>query len=65
MARTDGDSKHTAKRLTCLPERGYLNGRRVIVVDGTGVSIPDTHENQTEWPQFRNQFADTFSVSIP
>jgi len=26
-------------------------GRRVVVVDGTGVSIPDTIENQRIWPQ--------------
>jgi hypothetical protein len=47
--------KHTAKRLTFMPEQGYLNGRRVIVVDGTGVSMPDTPENQKEWPQLRHQ----------
>ena len=28
-----------------------LTDRRVIVVDGTGVSMPDTEENQSEWPQ--------------
>ncbi len=26
-------------------------GRRVVVVDGTGVSMPDTEENQQAWPQ--------------
>jgi hypothetical protein len=26
-------------------------GRRVVVVDGTGVSMPDTIENQQVWPQ--------------
>ena len=26
-------------------------GRRVVVVDGTGVSMPDTEENQQVWPQ--------------
>jgi hypothetical protein len=35
------------------PDR--LNGRRVIVVDGTGVSMPDTEENQERWPQQRHQ----------
>ncbi len=32
-----------------------LNGRRVIVVDGTGVSMPDTEENQKKWPQQKHQ----------
>ncbi len=31
------------------------NGRRVIVVDGTGVSMSDTEENQQLWPQMANQ----------
>ncbi len=30
---------------------GLLNNRRVIVVDGTGLSMPDTPENQSLWPQ--------------
>lgn len=30
-------------------------GRRVVVVDGTGVSMPDTAENQAIWPQPRSQ----------
>lgn len=29
--------------------------RRVIVVDGTGVSMPDTADNQSDWPQPGNQ----------
>ncbi len=28
-----------------------LNNRRVIVVDGTGLSMPDTLQNQAVWPQ--------------
>ncbi|MDF7824420.1 IS4 family transposase [Pontiellaceae bacterium B12227] len=47
--------KHTAKRLNYMPERGYLNERRVVVVDGTGVSMPDTPESQAAWPQLRHQ----------
>ena len=27
---------------------GGLNGHRVIVVDGTGISMPDTKENQNQ-----------------
>jgi hypothetical protein len=47
--------KHTAKRLDAMPERGFLSGRRVIVADGTGVSMPDTPANQAEWPQQSQQ----------
>ena len=47
--------KHTAKRLDSMPERSFLKGRRVVVVDGTGVSTPDTPANQQEWPQQRQQ----------
>ncbi|MEJ1464564.1 MAG: IS4 family transposase, partial [Candidatus Sedimenticola sp. (ex Thyasira tokunagai)] len=36
-------------------ETGSLNRRRVIVVDGTGVSMPDTPDNQEVWPQQSNQ----------
>lgn len=43
--------KHTADRLEEIPETGLLNNRRVVVVDGTGVSMPDTTENQEVWPQ--------------
>lgn len=32
-----------------------LNSRRIIVVDGTGVSMPDTTSNQEVWPQSSNQ----------
>src|SRR5664279_1857793 len=42
---------HTADRLDQMPETGMLNNRRVIVVDGTGVSMPDTQQNQAVWPQ--------------
>ncbi len=31
------------------------HGHRVVVVDGTGVSMPDTKANQDEWPQQRHQ----------
>lgn len=42
---------HTAAHPEGKSELGRLNGRRVIVVDGTGVSMPDTPENQAVWPQ--------------
>ena len=57
-ARTKLDEKmlsrileHTVDRLEEMPETGSLNNRRVIVVDGTGVTMPDTPENQEVWPQ--------------
>jgi Transposase DDE domain len=46
---------HTAGRLDQMPETGMLNNRRVIVVDGTGVSMPDTPQNQAVWPQLSSQ----------
>jgi hypothetical protein len=50
-----GIFEHTAERLNKMPEAGFLNNRRVIVVDGTGVSMPDTPENQGAWPQWSSQ----------
>lgn len=47
--------RHTAQRIDNIPEKGFLKGRRVIVVDGTGVSMPDTAANQSEWPQQSTQ----------
>ena len=47
--------EHTADRLDKMPVAGLLNNRRVIVVDGTGVSMPDTPENQEVWPQSASQ----------
>jgi len=47
---------HSAKELqrgvSC--EQLWL-GRHVKVIDGTGVSMPDTPENQAVWPQSSNQ----------
>lgn len=43
--------RYSYQRLESLSgKRGYW-GRRVVVVDGTGVSMPDTEENQQVWPQ--------------
>lgn len=47
--------EHTADRLEEMPETGLMNNRRVIVVDGTGVSMPDTLANQEVWPQSSSQ----------
>ncbi len=38
-----------------MSDTGRLNNRRVVVVDGTGVSMPDTIKNQEVWPQQRHQ----------
>ena len=47
--------QHTSTRLQTVPDTDRWHGRRVIVVDGTGVSMPDSAENQHVWPQQRNQ----------
>jgi hypothetical protein len=47
--------KDTAKRLQSMTDTGRLKGRRVVVVDGTGLSMPDTADNQQAWPQQRTQ----------
>ena len=36
---------------TAAPTLPGCHGRRVLVVDGTSVTAPDTHDNQREWPQ--------------
>ncbi len=47
--------QHTAQWLQATRALDGLHGRRVVVVDGTGVSMPDTAANQHVWPQQRNQ----------
>ena len=47
--------QHTAKWLQATLTIDRVNGRRVVVVDGTGVSMPDSAANQHVWPQQRNQ----------
>lgn len=47
--------QHTAAQGNRPPQDGWLDNRRVIVVDGTGLSMPDTQENQKVWPQSSNQ----------
>ena len=42
----------TAKELqTCVHDPWKWNGRSVFIVDGSHVSMPDTPENQAEYPQ--------------
>ncbi len=47
--------QHTAEQLQQRGRRGWWKDRRVVVVDGTGVSMPDTPSNQATWPQPRTQ----------
>jgi len=47
--------KHLSKQLSHATCKTRLQGRRVIVVDGTGLSMPDTVKNQEQWPQQKNQ----------
>ncbi len=47
--------EQTAGQLDEMSEAGLLNNRRVVVVDGTGVTMPDTQENQEVWPQPSSQ----------
>ena len=47
--------RHTASTMAEGAATDLVGGRRVIVVDGTGVSMPDTPANQSEWPQQRHQ----------
>lgn len=47
--------EHTAGKLEEMTGTCLVNNRRVIVVDGTGVSMPDTSANQEIWPQPASQ----------
>lgn len=47
---------HLAERLEKnLPSAEQWLGRRVQIVDGTTASMPDTADNQAEWPQSKSQ----------
>jgi hypothetical protein len=47
---------HLADRLERnVPTEALWQGRRVKIIDGTTASMPDTAENQAEWPQPRSQ----------
>ena len=45
----------TAKTLHEQGNTERWKNRRVVVVDGTGLSMPDSAENQATWPQTRGQ----------
>lgn len=45
---------HATETLDKIERRDYRD-RRVIVVDGTGLTAPDTKDNQKQWPQQKQQ----------
>jgi len=47
--------QHVVSSMQNLGAADTWHGHRVIVVDGTGVSMPDTETNQQVWPQQRHQ----------
>jgi len=47
--------EHTSEKLQSITNVNSFYDRRVIVVDGTGVSMPDTIKNQAVWPQQKLQ----------
>jgi hypothetical protein len=47
--------KHSTIEGDKSTKTGLLRNRRVVVVDGTGLSMPDTFENQAVWPQSSTQ----------
>lgn len=47
--------QHTVVELESYGQSDALQGRRVIVFDGTGLSMPDTAQNQEVWPQSATQ----------
>lgn len=47
--------EETAKYLDKMSDMYSFHNRRVVVVDGTGFSMPDSESNQLEWPQSSNQ----------
>jgi len=46
---------HTSKQLIQKGPDKVLQDRPVVVVDGTGIGMPDTAANQQTWPQTRQQ----------
>lgn len=51
-----GIGTHLAEQLERNTPAGHLwKGRAVKIVDGTGVSMPDTPANQQPWPQSKEQ----------
>jgi hypothetical protein len=52
----EGINDHLVERMQRnIPHGALWHGRRVKLVDGTGVSMPDTPANQEAWPQSSSQ----------
>ena len=52
----DKINTHLVDRLQShIPQDTLWHGRNVMLVDGTGISMPDTAANQAIWPQSKNQ----------
>lgn len=47
--------QHLSDQLRDRAGDDLLSSRRIVVVDGTGLSMPDTKENQEPWPQTKRQ----------
>jgi len=52
----DKINTHLVERMqNHIPDGALWHGRHVKLVDGTGLSMPDTPPNQARWPQSKNQ----------
>ena len=52
----DKINTHLVERMQShIPHNELWHGRHVKLVDGTGVSMPDTLSNQARWPQSKSQ----------
>jgi hypothetical protein len=55
MADVEAVHEHVVGSMEELGAADRWHGHRVVVVDGTGTSMPDTEANQAVWPQQRHQ----------
>lgn len=56
LAQLQSTHEHLAQKLTAQnTSTNHWQGRRVKVIDGTGLSMPDTAANQKAWPQPNTQ----------
>ena len=58
LAMVEGLARETGRQLNALADPGWRwRGRPVKLVDGTGITMPDTEENQASYPQPSTQAA--------
>jgi len=55
MSELQAIHSHVMKASEDMGSNDNWYGHRVVVVDSTGVSMPDTEANQDQWPQQRHQ----------